>query len=277
MKPRVFIGSSSENKEIAEAIQCNISDFSFPVIWDQSITTLSQSTLSNLLDNINGFDFAIFVFGAEDTAVMRDNCFSIVRDNIIFETGLFMGKLGPQRVFFVRPTSENMHLPSDLLGINYGTYDEKHPNTDAALRPFCIQVKKQIQRLFIPELPKDDLFGPNILNPEITDFIGNTDPLGNGTRYGLYANTSSSQKVTVRIQKTSESQYSLPWYFDLSNKQGWLEIKNIEKGFQDFILFPDNKGIINIFFVGEGTADISVKLNDNTEPFLRKSIQWKHK
>lgn len=34
MKPRIFIGSSSENKEIAEAIYMNLTDISFPEIWE---------------------------------------------------------------------------------------------------------------------------------------------------------------------------------------------------------------------------------------------------
>jgi len=49
MKPRIFIGSSSEKLEIAYAIQQNIEHDAQPTVWTQGIFQLSNSTLDSLL------------------------------------------------------------------------------------------------------------------------------------------------------------------------------------------------------------------------------------
>lgn len=272
MKPKIFIGSSSEGMEIAEAIYNNISDFSFPEIWDQSLTTLSQSTLNNLISAIHKFDFAIFVFGAEDKTVIRNQEMVVARDNIIFETGLFMGKLGVNRVFFVKPKNKDMHLPSDLLGITYGVYDSEHPNKIASLRPFCTQIKNQIKELYNPEIPKDGIYGKNILANDL--IMVKATPMGGGKNtYGLYAKTSSAQEIKVRIVNTTKNKDGQNlWFYDIAKKQGWLP--TTYDGSQEFTLASNSTGILEIHFVGEGSAIIYIFLNNDINPYLQKDIIW---
>lgn len=270
MKPRIFVGSSSENKEIAEAISFNLQDISYPEVWDQSLISLSKSTLTNLINAIETFDFAIFVFGGEDTATIREDSSLIIRDNVIFETGLFMGKLGVDHVFIAKPQSKNIHMPSDLLGITYGTYDIKHPNMNAVLRPFCKQVKDQIKKFYIPDFPITGYYGENILDPDLTHIKGNSSPGGDEKTYGLYAKTSFSQELRVKIIKRSHNQMFDPWYYGTGQIQGWLP--STYNGSQEFILPPNTTGVLKIFFVGDGSATISVIQND--KKLLEKEIVW---
>lgn len=272
MKPRIFIGSSSENKEIAEAIYMNLTDISFPEIWDQSLNHLSKSTLTNLVKAIETFDFAIFIFGAEDTAMIRKDKVSIVRDNVIFETGLFMGRLGIDHVFFVKPQSKEIHMPSDLLGLTYGEYDIEHPNKVAALRPFSYQVKEQIKQIYSPEIPSNGYYGVNILDSNLNDLKGNSSPGGYEQTYGMYAKTSSSQEVSVKIIKTSHNQMFDPWYFDNGQVQGWMYSMYNGKD-QAFTLPPNMKGSLKIFFVGSGSATVIISLNGKV--LCQKEIVWR--
>ena len=55
---------------------------------------------------------------------MRGRVLTSARDNVIYELGLFSGKLGPERCFFVVPESEKVHLPTDLAGITAGEYEQ---------------------------------------------------------------------------------------------------------------------------------------------------------
>lgn len=272
MKPRIFIGSSSENIEIAEAISTNLSAISFPEVWDQCMSTLSQSTLTNLVDAIQNYDFAIFIFGAEDTTIIREDKFLTVRDNVIFETGLFMGKLGIDHVFFVKPQSKEIHLPSDLLGITYGVYDVEHPNKMAALRPFCNQVKDQIRSNYMPTFQKDGIFGLNVLNSDLVNITGNSTRMGDIV-YGLYAKTSPTQEITVTIFNESNCPNENVWYITLGNIQGWH--KSIyNNNIQEFTLLPDMLGILEIYFVGTGLASLTVTLKGQIKPILEKKIYW---
>lgn len=149
MKPEMFIGSSVEALRIARAIQENLEDDALCTVWDQGIFNLSGNALDNLLKAVEKFDFAIFVFQPDDITQIRDNILGTVRDNIIFEFGLFISRLGKDKVFFVIPKNSNdLHLPTDLLGIQPGQYEpqEKDENLLSALGPFCNKIRRQVQK-----------------------------------------------------------------------------------------------------------------------------------
>src|SRR6266496_5086698 len=148
MKPRIFIGTPQESLKVGYAIQDNLSREATITVWSQNIFELSSNSLNDLLKALDNFDFGIFVFTPEDTTFIRNEKFNTVRDNLIFELGLFMGKLGKGRVFFVHPQNiEDYHLPTDLLGVKPGLYDDKREddNLQAALAPFCNQVRERIK------------------------------------------------------------------------------------------------------------------------------------
>jgi hypothetical protein len=149
MKPRVFIGSSSEGKSVADAIDANLQGIAEPVVWAHGVFGLSGTTVTSLMDQVANADFGIFVFSKDDTAEIRGKLLNVPRDNVVYELGLFSGAMGPERCFFLTPTGDDMHLPSDLLGMTGGRYDpdRRDRNIQAAVNPFCSQVKEKIQEL----------------------------------------------------------------------------------------------------------------------------------
>jgi hypothetical protein len=155
MKPRLFIGSSTESLRIANAIQENLQYDCLPTIWSQGMFNLSSTAMDDLIDAAEKTDFAVFVFHSDDIIISRDTQMPTVRDNIIFELGLFIGKLGKKRVFFLQPKGIELKVPTDLLGIIPGIYDEtRTDNLLASLGPFCNQLR-EIFRNFIYESIND--------------------------------------------------------------------------------------------------------------------------
>lgn len=77
-----------------------------------------------------------------------ENYFDIIRDNVILEMGISIGVIGKERTFYVVPTNENIHLPTDLLGFNPVKYDPSHPNIVAALGSACTAIKRRIKQLW---------------------------------------------------------------------------------------------------------------------------------
>jgi hypothetical protein len=155
MKPKVFIGSSTERLDIAYAIQENLDHDGEMTVWTQGIFKLSKASLDSLVVALDKFDFAIFVFHPDDITQIRNTAFDTVRDNLIFELGLFIGRLGKDRVFFLIPRSiDKLHLPSDLLGVAPGTYDNSRDdgNLNASLGPFCNQVRKVMSEYVLENL-----------------------------------------------------------------------------------------------------------------------------
>lgn len=148
-KPTLFIGSSTEGLPVANAIQHNLEFFAEVTIWTQDLFKLSIPIITSLFKSLSRFDFAIFVFSPDDIQIIREEKNNVVRDNVIFETGLFAGKLGFERVFLVRPRGMDMHLPSDMLGIVIGQYEANRAdkNLIAATGTFCNQVKNSITEI----------------------------------------------------------------------------------------------------------------------------------
>ncbi|NOU45888.1 MAG: nucleotide-binding protein [Bacteroidales bacterium] len=151
MKPKIFVGCSSESINIAYSLQENLEFDAHITIWSQNIFHLTESTLDSLLKALPEFDFAIFIFKPEDTIILRNEEKTVVRDNIIFEFGLFLGKLGKERVSFLTPrNTSNFHLPTDLIGITPGTYDNlRIDNLNASLEPFCNKIRKKLNHFSI--------------------------------------------------------------------------------------------------------------------------------
>lgn len=146
-RKRVFIGSSVESLGLAYALQKSMEHAVDPTVWSQGTFSLTTSALQSLMRALSEFDDAIFVFAPNDVAIMRKDVVEITRDNVIFELGLFMGKLGPEHCFIVSPRDvPDFHIPTDLAGIGRATYkpDRKDGNVEAALGPAVFQILKQI-------------------------------------------------------------------------------------------------------------------------------------
>lgn len=150
MKPTLFIGSSQESLEIAYAAQENLDDCAQAIVWSQGLFEISKYFLESLLDRLDESDFSLFVFGADDITKIRDKEAPTTRDNVIFELGLFIGRLGRERSFVLMPKDvAELHLPSDLLGVNTATFatPDNPKFLVAALGPACNKVRRAIKEV----------------------------------------------------------------------------------------------------------------------------------
>ncbi len=148
MKPKIFIGSSVEGLSVAYSIQQNLTHDAEVTVWDQGVFELSRTTIESLLEVLERSDFGIFVFSQDDISIIRDESKNVIRDNVLFEFGLFIGKLGRGRVFFVIPSDTELHLPTDLIGITPGKYDpnREDKSLQAATGPVCHQIRQIIKK-----------------------------------------------------------------------------------------------------------------------------------
>ena len=148
-RPRVFVGSSVEGLPLAQAIQANLSYAAQVTVWSQGVFALNQTALASLLEHLEATDFAVFVFSADDQLQLRGEEWVTARDNVLFELGLAIGKLGPNRAFFVKPRGlTSFRIPTDLFGILAGEYevDRDDGNLSAALGVFTAELSRLIQK-----------------------------------------------------------------------------------------------------------------------------------
>ncbi|MGV6832652.1 MAG: CBASS system CD-NTase-associated NAD(+) hydrolase Cap12 [bacterium] len=126
MKKRVFIGCSSEELSIAKFVKSKLDD-EFEVIvwdekiWDKSVFRLNQNFLSDLLTSTLKFDFGILIGTKDDKVVVRGKEYMQARDNILFELGLFIGRLGIEKCAFL--VDQGLKIPTDFEGIKLSLFE----------------------------------------------------------------------------------------------------------------------------------------------------------
>ncbi len=124
-KPLMFIGSSTQSKPIANALQKSLGDEVTPILWSQLGLPLSEQTLDGLEKQIKRADFAAFILAPDDNLNAGGRTTGVTRDNVLVEFGLARGLLGKERAFMIMPppSEVDFHLPTDLLGLTGATYD----------------------------------------------------------------------------------------------------------------------------------------------------------
>lgn len=151
MKPTLFIASSSEFLDLASAMQESLEHVAEVTVWNQDVFKLSRYNIESLLETLEASDFGVFIFTPQDVINIRGAEKLTVRDNVLFELGLFIGKLGRERCFIVAPrgSEEDIHLPSDLLGVTPALYEphRQDKNLVAALGPAATKITRQIKNL----------------------------------------------------------------------------------------------------------------------------------
>lgn len=119
---KVFLGSSNEAvekilEEVAvwtEDADCN------PLVWNQcfepGITAIEA--IEEVSDEV---DAAVLIFYPDDTLDKRGKVGWTVRDNVLFETGVMVGRLSRQRTAIILCDGIE-HIPSDLAGVTVIPY-----------------------------------------------------------------------------------------------------------------------------------------------------------
>lgn len=122
-QPALFVGSSSEGLEFARAIRSLLEQDAEVTLWNEGFFALGNTFIETLVNAVPRFDFAAVVLTPDDMITSRDHTTLGPRDNALFELGLFMGSLGRERTFVVRPRNDTVKIPSDLAGLTTAAYD----------------------------------------------------------------------------------------------------------------------------------------------------------
>jgi hypothetical protein len=147
-KPSLFVGSSTEGIEVARAVEAQLQDAAEVTLWNQGFFGLSQGTLETLVNSIERFDFAVLIATPDDLVTRREEPALSPRDNVLFELGLFMGRLGRARTYLVADPRA-VRLPTDLAGVTVATYDSQRTdrNLYAAVGPATTLIRNTIRDL----------------------------------------------------------------------------------------------------------------------------------
>lgn len=148
--PRLFIISSVEALDVANQIQSGLQHDVLATVWTNGVFWAGGYPLEALENAVRESDFAVAVAQFEDIVESRGERRPTLRDNVLFELGIFMGHLGRRRTILVHPRLPDLKLPSDLHGLvpaSYAPGDLK--DLPARLGPVCTEISKLVRSLGI--------------------------------------------------------------------------------------------------------------------------------
>jgi len=124
-KPRIFLGSSTQQEKLLQALARGLQDVADVEPWT-TVFNPGVSTLERLVELTHEVDFAAFIFGQDDWTSRGATPDATPgqatpRDNVIFEAGLFGGALGIRRTFILH--ARGAKIPTDLNGLTVIRYD----------------------------------------------------------------------------------------------------------------------------------------------------------
>lgn len=192
MKKRLFIGSSSEELDLANAAK-KILDRDFEVvvwndrIWDTAIFRINQNFLSDLLKASLKFDFGILIGSKDDKVEYRGTEVLQPRDNVLFELGLFLGRLGISKCAFL--VEKELKILSDLQGITLSFFDRAKADSFISAVEQISEVFKNSSDTeinFFPSATLASVYFENLVSPTCKFLINNKGYTLNGTHYGKY-------------------------------------------------------------------------------------------
>lgn len=148
-KIRIFVISSVEALPIARAVENAFEYDDYNVtLWTRDVFKASRYPIESLEAELDVSDFAIAIVQPDDVTKIRGEDRAVPRDNVIFELGFFMGRLGRERAILMEPRGGEVSLPTDLSGITtipYKYADGK--GLAAAMGPACNRLRSLINEL----------------------------------------------------------------------------------------------------------------------------------
>ncbi len=172
-KTRVFVASSTKSVVVAESLRQVLGSEDIQVIpWkDLGVFVLSEHTMESLEKAANQCHFAVFVLGPDDVIQTDDGGVFVPRDNVVFELGLFLGRIGRKRSYMLRPDGINIKLPSDLSGVTWAQYYLPGTSVDH-VRDASAQIRYAMAAA--PMMPAISLLSRTVLPPILLKHALNT-------------------------------------------------------------------------------------------------------
>lgn len=134
-RPNVFIASSSKQLQYAHALKTLMENEFRIQVWNEDhVFRLGMATIEQLEEHVRYYDFGIFLMFPDDDLIRNGERGMAPRDNVVFEAGLFTGKLSRDRAIIVKAQVHSLILPSDLNGLTTLTVDVAQPLPDCLAR-----------------------------------------------------------------------------------------------------------------------------------------------
>jgi hypothetical protein len=249
-KKRIFIGSSSEELSIAESVK-KILEPEFEVviwndtIWDTSVFKINNNFLHDLLKATLQFDYGILLGTTDDKVLVRDSEVLQSRDNVLFELGLFMGRLGLSKCAFV--VEKELNILSDVKGISLARFSKGDFNSlISAISTVASLFRSQNDSSvnFFPSSTLASVYFENLISPTCRYLIENGGFEDDGNKYEdcvikIIIPRKLNSDVNLQFEKIKKKRPSKSVSFNYAGRPRYISLETeIKYGNLIFIDFP---------------------------------------
>jgi predicted nucleotide-binding protein len=140
--PKLFIGSSTEGLSIAKVLKRSLQrQEGIDVDLWNDVFPLGEYPLETLTKQSEDWDFAAVIWTPDDRVKSRKTKLRSPRDNLVFEAGLAIGRLGRERTFILVPADvARLKIPSDIKQLALAEYHRRDMSKVARL------IKETVER-----------------------------------------------------------------------------------------------------------------------------------
>ncbi|GGF27005.1 CBASS system CD-NTase-associated NAD(+) hydrolase Cap12 [Hymenobacter cavernae] len=256
-KKRIFIGSSTKEVQLAEIAKKILEkDFDVTIwndrIWDTAVFKINQNFLSDLMKASLLYDCGILIGTTDDKTIYNGKMVLQPRDNVLFELGLFMGRLGLSKCAFL--VEKELKVLTDLNGISLARFEKDN------IGEFDVAVK-QIRDLFLSNVDTEINFFPSatlastyfesLVLPICKHVVENNgflvdDELHKDCMLNIIIPEKIKQDVNIQFEKMKSSVETKSVSFKYAGRPRYISVETkIKEGVLEFIDFPTILGGIN--------------------------------
>lgn len=268
-KPRIFLASSSEARDWANALALLMARGNWALVLPWFFSTFEPGVpiLASLVENTRDVQFAVILYTGDDTTESRGIVSDAPRDNMVFELGFFIAKLGAERVVLVCPR-DAPKIPSDYAGYGVLTFDPSYGKPEEFMIPIAQEVEMRFKQL-IPV--KEKRVQSSVLISTVTDneTVKQVDIVYKPSSAGIvpiYRNLSSSLDWFVELEANISPPYrylnSKLLYYGPDLAKFWIQRARADAANRDMIglleenlkelLAPYRTDSVNVIDLGVG-------------------------
>ena len=209
MKKRLFIGGSSEELATAKLVKGLLeNDFDVTIwndtIWEKEVFKINNNFLNDLLKAPLKFDFGILIGTTDDETIKRGKGVLSARDNILFELGLFIGRMGIENCAFL--VDEKVEIPSDFGGIYLSKFNSSNL-LETVSRIKIMFLKSENDRVnFFPSATLAFGYFENFVKPLCDDYFADSsfsvdDKQYSNSKFRILIPNKLSEDINQQYQK----------------------------------------------------------------------------
>ena len=153
-------------------------------LWDKAIFKLNNNYLADLLKATLKFDFGILIGSKDDKVEYRGAEVLQPRDNILFELGLFIGRMGISKCAFL--VDEEIKILSDFQGISLARYNKNtYLNEVKRIKEQFLSTSDTNDINFFPSATLAAIYYENFIAPTCQYIINNNGFDFEGVHYSM--------------------------------------------------------------------------------------------